>query len=229
MKCTDSSTFLDVMCKEAKDFIEPTQLLEVALSLRIPKTHLIQSINKLRKATLPNFSGLSDVLSEDQFATVWCWLPDRAKHFHQPELLFCGNKNGFNLNTMVLKCSRKQPLLLIVKSKTQSIFGAFISCSMEKEMLHYRGSGEMFLFRLSPGPPKKYCWTKANSFFFLIDGKPTIMIGGGSGCGLMLDDELDQGMSNFCETFNNEPLNGDQKNFHSVAIEVYGFQESASY
>lgn len=81
-----------------------------------------------------------------------------------------------------------------------------------------------------------------------IDNKPKLNIGGGSGIGIVLDDgrfrscpkktffaflfcnklikffsELDKGISDRCETFDNNPLSGtNQKEFECVELEVFG-------
>lgn len=52
-----------------------------------------------------------------------------------------------------------------------------------------------------------------------VDNK-ALMIGGGSGCGLWLDDELDRGFTEKSDTFMNEPLNV-EKEFQCVQVEAF--------
>jgi len=135
--------------------------------------------------------------------------------------LFNSREDGFNLNTLTKRCDDHKPSLLVIKTKQQNVFGAFITFEWnEHSSVQFHGSGEMFLFGLIPHL-KKYQWTKENSFFMRVDHNH-IMLGGGKGCGIWIDDELDHGFSEYCETFKNQPLNLN-RDFQCVAVEVFGF------
>jgi len=213
---TDFSAKLEEKIKELHD---ADTLIELALNFPLVRSHLIETLKMVRDRNLPDFTGLSNILDRDKWPTLWNWLPQRYK-LDKPLRLFCTNADGFNMNTMIKKCGTESPLILVIKSSTKTIFGSFISsCTFEKSTVpSYKGSGETFLFRLSPHP-KRFCWSKTNPFFCLVS-QNNIQIGGGTGCGLMIDDELDKGISEMCETFNNEPLNF-ETDFQCVAAEVF--------
>lgn len=46
------------------------------------------------------------------------------------------------------------------------IFGAFITVPLDKSAT-YSGTGEMFLWRMTP-TPKKYAWTGHNQYFLMV-------------------------------------------------------------
>jgi len=202
-----------------KEYRDADGLIELALQVKIKKEILLEEFKRARDATLPNLENLSTIIDRDQFALLWLWLPSRVK-LQMPHRIFRSSINGFNLHTLINKCGSIEPTVLLIKSDSGKIFGAFVSTTWERG-IQYRGTGEMFLFNLFPSM-KKYPWTTMNRFFILIKDN-TLMVGGGTGCGLWLDDELLRGMSGMCETFDNEPLNG-EKDFQCVEIEVFFLQ-----
>src|SRR5688500_3476415 len=63
------------------------------------------------------------------------------------------------------------------------------------------------------------------SDLFMQGSEEGIVVGGGGGCGIMLDAELWHGVSEYCETFRNDPLNGhESKDFECVALEVFAIK-----
>jgi len=196
-------------------------LMAVAFSFQLKRESLQDHLRAARDAILPSFDGLSTVCNWEQLATLWSWLPARYR-IKEPRRLFCSSVNGFNLGTLVLKCGKTAPTIMIAKTKKGRVFGVFVSTEWQKSN-EYRGSGEMFIFSLTP-KMRKYPWTKDNSFFMRMENK-SIMFGGGTGCALFLDDELFHGYSERTETFDNEPLNGsDGRDFECVEVEVFGFK-----
>jgi len=158
----------------------------------------------------------------DDWNIVWYWLPAKIKLF-KPRRLFCASKDGFNLNTIMVKAKKEEYTLIVLKTSTGKIFGAYVSCLWEK-LDKYSGTGEMFIFSLSPF--KKYAWTKKNPFFFMIDAKTnSLMIGGGEGTAIYLDVELNHGSSRTSETFDNDPLNFPDTEFQCVSAEVFAFRK----
>jgi len=115
------------------------------------------------------------------------------------------------LNTLISKCGKKEPTILLIKTSSKNVFGAFVTTTWERNLgeksAAYKGTGEMFLFGLVPSM-KKYSWTKANNFFMMIEARSFMMGGGsdgkiGSGCALWVDDELHKGFSEPSPTFDN--------------------------
>lgn len=83
--------------------------------------------------------------------------------------------------------------------------------------------GECFLFTLWP-KTQKFEWVVGNKDLFMMAEEKGIIIGGGGGAGLALDNELWHGYSEFCETFMNDPLNDTPKEFECIAVEAYAFE-----
>jgi len=195
--------------------------LETAMELKLPSANVVHELATLERSILPNFDGLSDILVTDQLNILWYWLPPKLK-LCPLKRIFRSSKDGFNLNTLMVKCKRQEGTIIIIKTSSQKIFGAYVSCLWEKTE-KYTGTGEMFVFNMTP--PKKYQWTKENSFFFMLDQKNNyLMIGGGEGTAIYLDEELNHGSSRKCETFDNDPLNHSEVEFDCVGVEVFSFE-----
>ena len=63
-----------------------------------------------------------------------------------------------------------------------------------------------------------------NLFIQSTDNSLTIG-GGGEECGLVLNDNLTNGFTGCCKTFDNNPLTGDKsKDFDIYTVEVFGFR-----
>uniref|UniRef100_A0A1X7SEG0 Oxidation resistance protein 1 n=1 Tax=Amphimedon queenslandica TaxID=400682 RepID=A0A1X7SEG0_AMPQE len=94
----------------------------------------------------------SDIIDETMVDTLVDWFPDWA-FGDTLECLFQASKNGYNLRTLFHKCEEDEPLVLIVKTLKESVFGAFIATSLtERSKNSFFGSGETFLFTLKPHP-----------------------------------------------------------------------------
>lgn len=150
-----------------------------------------------------------DFLWEDQWVALWSWIPQRLRD-KKPERLFRSSIDGadfllnrftnagFNLTRLLQKTENKNPVILLIKTNYQCIIGAFISCNLEKSQ-QFRGSGEMFVFQLAP-KMRRYSWTGENSQFLRVGNNAciqfihsqiddrTLMIGGGFGTALWIDD-----------------------------------------
>jgi hypothetical protein len=71
---------------------------------------------------------------------------------------------------------------------------------------------------------RTYTWTGDNQFFINATKEFLSMGAGGGHYGLYLDADLNQGRSQKCATFNNEPLAGGIKeDFRIQYVEVFGF------
>ena len=57
-----------------------------------------------------------------QIATLFSWIPSRYK-LREIERIYSPRKMGFNLNTMITKCGKRDPTLLVMKSNTGNVFG----------------------------------------------------------------------------------------------------------
>eukprot|EP00038_Savillea_parva_P029845 m.73850 g.73850 ORF g.73850 m.73850 type:complete len:182 (+) comp8867_c0_seq1:23-568(+) len=104
----------------------------------------------------------------------------------------------------------------------------------------YRGTNEMFVFRVEPNPCT-YRWAGLDvdvdtmdqvdseeevPRMFLNTARDRIAIGGGGGgAAIVLDDDLRNGFTSACSTFNSPPL-CQSKQFECVAFEVWAFSET---
>lgn len=71
---------------------------------------------------------------------------------------------------------------------------------------------------------RTYCWSGENQFFVKASWD-SLSIGAGSGrYGLWLDSDFNHGRSQRCETFQNEPLSGEEGDFTIQLIEAFGFR-----
>jgi len=169
----------------------------------------------------PHPESLS-LLTLEHFETIWTWIPQRYR-LHDPRIIFNSEEDGFNLRTLISKCSDYIPTLLIVKTKEQKILGAFCDQVWETQD-HYYGSGESFLFSLTPNE-KLFRWCPdANQCYIRVTSKDVAFGGGKDGDALRLDEELLHGQSYRSETYNNDPLHcSDDPEFECAAVQVYVF------
>jgi len=158
------------------------------------------------------------MITSDHFEILWNWIPQRFR-IQDAQLLFKTYNDGYNLITLLNRCEQRSPLLLILKTKKDRVFGAYLSSGLERSQKFY-GTGEMFVFTLLPEASAHF-WTNKNDLHIMVSDQ--IEIGSGGGCALWIDGELLRGSSEKCETYDSEPLNGPEKNFEIVAVEVWGF------
>ena len=108
-----------------------------------------------------------------QLITIWHWLPERMTTI-DPTLVYSSEEHGISLSTFYTKSELYEPTILVVKTKTSEIFGAYCSTSWAErnakdergQRQAYFGTGETFLFKLSgrdggdddTGGSVKYPW-----------------------------------------------------------------------
>ncbi|KAF7799183.1 hypothetical protein EIP86_010414 [Pleurotus ostreatoroseus] len=119
--------------------------------------------------------------------------------------------------------------LLIVRDSNEAVFGAWMGEGIKMSKGSYYGSGESFLWRITPDNQLRvFKWSGKNDYVALCESE-YISFGGGDGhYGLYLDDTLSDGSSARCPTFDNEPLcspgprQGEAITFECVGLEVWG-------
>ncbi|ELR18272.1 TLD family protein [Acanthamoeba castellanii str. Neff] len=160
--------------------------------------HARQSLEMLIGSLDVEMSHTSNLLSQSDFQKFRDW-----------ELLYSTMEHGISLHT---------PTVIIIEDSKKYVFGAFVTGTWDA-LGKYSGTGESFLFTLSPYF-KVFPWTRANSLFMC--GAPHSMsIGGGSHVGLWLDEDFEFGSSCPCETYGNECL-ASGRDFDCVVLEAWG-------
>lgn len=175
---------------------------------------------------LANFH--SEVLSPEQMAVVWGWLPARITML-QPEVIYSTNEHGCSLTNFFFHTDTWEPTLLLILTTREERFGAYCSTRWQERNQTYFGTGETFLFTFVP-EPRRYAWVGADSAedvphsssLFISANPHMIQIGGGNGMGLYLDESMENGRSEHCDTFDNRSL-ASSDDFVVRILEVIGF------
>ena len=113
-------------------------------------------------------------------------------------------------------------IILLIEDSWGYVFGAYLAHPL-KVSPEYYGSGENFVFALLP-QPALYSWTGRNDYFVLSNYRQ-IIIGGGNGYSIQLDDELNTGVSNTSETYKNPVLSSNEY-FKCLNVEVWAIESS---
>eukprot|EP01103_Thecamoeba_quadrilineata_P014402 TRINITY_DN4293_c0_g1_i1.p1 TRINITY_DN4293_c0_g1~~TRINITY_DN4293_c0_g1_i1.p1 ORF type:complete len:337 (+),score=18.22 TRINITY_DN4293_c0_g1_i1:969-1979(+) len=195
---------------------------KTVLTCEMEVHNVMQSVSEIQATIFyrPMISTPSHIISEEDFDHLWSWLPIRYR-IHAPVLYYSTANNGFSLNTLYRKTKDIAPMLLLLKTTTNHRFGAFLSQSWKQSEFFY-GSGETFIFSLLPNP-KVYKWDPTRrQNYFVMSTNESISVGGGQGVGIWLDDDLLNGRSCTCQTFQNEPLHPPSENFQCSSVEIYG-------
>ncbi|RWS13268.1 TBC1 domain family member 24-like protein [Dinothrombium tinctorium] len=183
----------------------------------------------------------SSILNYELLDILWEWLPEKVI-VNEPKIIFCSNEDGNSLNTFFLKTANYEPTILLVKTETKEIFGAYCSSSWSQRLEsdekgatnYYFGTGETFLFTLKP-KEAYYPWVGGQEYghdtsnvphssqLFMAASSKMISVGAGNGIGLWLDENLTNGTSTRCDTFDNKPLSSSES-FTISVVEVIGFE-----
>ncbi|KAG5680738.1 hypothetical protein PVAND_010228 [Polypedilum vanderplanki] len=169
---------------------------------------------------IPDLIGTTEILSEEHREKLCGHLPARAEGYSW-SLVFSTSQHGFSLNSLYRKMHKlESPILIVIEDTDHNVFGALTSCSLHVSD-HFYGTGESLLFKFNP-TFKVFHWSGENLYF--IKGNPeSLAIGAGDGkFGLWLDGDLNQGRSQSCSTYSNEPL-APQEDFVIKTLECWAF------
>ncbi|XP_065309066.2 GTPase-activating protein skywalker-like isoform X3 [Dermacentor albipictus] len=163
-----------------------------------------------------------------QMCVLWTWLPARITML-QPELVFSTSEHGSSLTNFYVHSDTWEPTVLVVLTTRGERFGAYCSTRWQERKQTYFGTGETFLFTFSP-EAKRFAWVGVGSSrdvahsakLFMSANQTMILVGGGNGMGLYIDQSLEYGRSEHCDTFDNDPL-GRTSDFVVNILEVIGF------
>ncbi|KAI0229507.1 GTPase-activating protein skywalker [Lamellibrachia satsuma] len=212
--------------------IDMQELADIGSSLVTPQQHCVRS--RARSLGFAPFTNLrSAIIAARDWQDIWGWLPMRVTLL-QPELVYTTAEHGTSLNTFFLRVDGEEPSLLLIKTTKNEILGAYCSVDWavrkdQRNDLSYFGTGETFVFTLFP-ERKKYGWvgislgeqTRSTAHMFMAANKKTLLIGGGSGIAIQLDEDLFQGRTERSDTFGNLSLLS-ESDFKCSIVEVYAF------
>ncbi|OUS44057.1 TLD-domain-containing protein [Ostreococcus tauri] len=147
-------------------------------------------------------SASSDIMSAEQMETLREALPAMCR-MREWTLTYSTKRDGISLKSLYRRSSGKENTVLVVSDSGGAIFGAFCT---EAWKLHsrYVGTGESFVFSLAP-EGMKYAWSGENDYF-MLGAADSLSVGGGSAHAIRLEEDLLQGSSGECETFDSPPL-----------------------
>ncbi|KAI9556880.1 hypothetical protein GHT06_016672 [Daphnia sinensis] len=169
---------------------------------------------------LPDLIGPTEVLTDEYRKQLAKHLPARVEGYPWT-LVFSTSQNGFSLNSLYRKMiGIDSPILLVIEDTQGNVFGAITSCEIRVSESFY-GTGESLLFAINP-KMQIYPWSGDNSYF-IQGNNESLAIGAGDGrFGLWLDGDLNQGRSQTCKTFGNDPLSPDE-DFWVKTLECWAF------
>ncbi|KAH8418536.1 hypothetical protein KR009_011737 [Drosophila setifemur] len=169
---------------------------------------------------IPDLIGKTEILTEEHREKLCSHLPARAEGYSW-SLFFSTSQHGFALNSLYRKMARlESPVLIVIEDTEHNVFGALTSCSLHVSD-HFYGTGESLLYKFNPSF-KVFHWTGEN-MYFIKGNMESLSIGAGDGrFGLWLDGDLNQGRSQHCSTYGNEPL-APQEDFVIKTLECWAF------
>ncbi|KAJ3258740.1 hypothetical protein HK103_003334 [Boothiomyces macroporosus] len=156
-----------------------------------------------------------EVLHED-YTQQNVYIPTHQElHHHLPPilqeasnvtLLYSLENHGISIHTLYHNTAEKGPCLVVIKDTNGQLFGAFSS-----EELH-----------IQPGYYGNVSFGRCREKTFKCTTRLERMITTHGKFGLWIDDELNNGHSEKCETFNNEMLSSSTE-YNIATLEVWGF------
>ena len=175
----------------------------------------------------------SNIVSIEDLKQISLWV-DKFQRPSAMELRYSLVRDGSSMCSLLSQCRARRSRsgqelaernVLLVEDSMGYIFGCYFAHSVESHNSYY-GSGESFIFQLSP-TPKVYRWTRANNFFFISDASHLAVGGGGDGFAFQLDEDLDTGCSTRSATYDNDQLSSGEF-FRVLNVEVWGLGEFLS-
>jgi len=225
----------DCFKKAAYDNTDWSYLHERAFKYRVSRSHY--DINKTDKVELTNereeYKIVSDFLPSDcnwpseilslkQFYRLWMMLPEYCQ-VRVPQLLYSTAKDGYLLSSLYKNWKPYEEkvsvkfMFLIIKTTDGDIFGAFLDTVIVQSVKTYIGSDESFIFGFYPDKRIVHYSEKKNNQY-CIGGVDYLQIGGGGdGPAIYLNNSMQEGQTNKCETFGNGILTSTGNTFFEVA------------
>eukprot|EP00301_Raphidiophrys_heterophryoidea_P019789 c4642_g1_i2.p1 GENE.c4642_g1_i2~~c4642_g1_i2.p1 ORF type:complete len:517 (+),score=141.75 c4642_g1_i2:61-1551(+) len=174
---------------------------------------------------VPKFTNntRSSILSDTQLFQLWQWVPDAHLRRSNAKLVFSTEANGYSLRMFYKMCAKDSPTVLVVQDTSKRVFGGFVTAAWSLDT-RVAGTSDCFLFSFALDQPAAFRVTGDNEIFQLTAPHSLQMGGGGDGPGLSIDGDMHEGSSNWCETFDNDPLvSSESGSFQISRLEVWGF------
>ncbi|KAK7499242.1 hypothetical protein BaRGS_00009502 [Batillaria attramentaria] len=190
--------------------------------------------SRIQTRTLGFQKTQSTFLTTDMLHTIWDWLPVRYAGLTKPVLLFTSAEHGTSLRTLYSHIEDQPYTVIVIQTTTGEVFGAFCAGAWNERRtcsrnVSYFGTGETFLFTLVP-ERCKYDWVGIldphvphTANMFLAGDDRCLIIGGGKGEAISLDETFEHCRTEACDTFQNPPL-CPQQDFTCNTVEVFGLQ-----
>lgn len=164
-------------------------------------------------------NGKSDIVTVEQMETLREALPAMYR-MREWTLAYSTKRDGISLKSLYRRASGKANTVLLVSDSGGAIFGAFCTEAW-KVHSRYGGTGESFVFTLAP-EGVKYAWSGANDYY-MLGAADSLSVGGGSAHAIRLEEDLLQGSSGECETFQSPPL-ASENMFRTARIELWSLE-----
>lgn len=152
-------------------------------------------------------------------------LPRRCRHVPW-RLVYSTQNHGVSIRTLLARCEKVSPVLLVLTDTKGNHFGAFCGKPLSVS-LTYSGNAETFLWTdegvRHTDPVTAYRWSRINQYFTSVRMDQIAFGGGGSGgFGLHINGDLLSGSTSPCTTFLSKNLVRDG-NFEILALELWSF------
>eukprot|EP01031_Cornospumella_fuschlensis_P024600 gene24600-29719_t len=179
----------------------------------------ILSIDDGDVATSNRCSVPSSILTVKQMEAITMMLPP-PQRTKQWVLSYSLREHGSLLSTLLSNtlAHKDVPCLIVIEDSWGYVFGGYVASGLQEKKSYY-GSGESFVYSVIP-TLQAYKWTQKNNFFVLSHAEGLAMGGGGEGFAFQVDDELDTGVSNHSDTFDNPTLSSNEF-FKCLNVEVW--------
>lgn len=214
-------TFIDTLASLEKPFSECVRLWEEYEELKSS-----EKILKDEQYFTPKLLGMKrddPILSELQRMEICRVIPYRFKNRNW-NLVYSSKEHGTLLNTLYSRMDDQGPFILIGKTATGEVFGAYLAILSLAPQKGYYGGGETFVFHYIDGKLVHYQWSKKNKMI-VLSRETSLYIGGGedSKAAIYIDEDIQRGSSGPCETFDSPALT-DPKDFQLYHIALWCFE-----
>lgn len=165
----------------------------------------------------------SDILTSEEIKCLSLELPHRLVCSTWRKE-FSSNRDGFSLGTLYRKLRDHEghPAVLMIRDLNGHRFGSFVSDAFKVSAVTY-GNGETFVFSVNPDL-QVWKWSGGRNNFFVLCSNTAICVGIDDGkFAIFLNENLDRGRSQPCETFGNELLTS-TGDFQAAVVEVWTFE-----